>query len=58
MTYFETLCESLNVRPNSKYEPVVSHMVNDLIFDENRTYTDEEITEIVTAKFKKLFPYI
>lgn len=58
MTYFEALCDSLNVKQGSKYEKVVSSMVNDLIFDENRTYTDEEIVESVTAKFKKLFPYI
>ena len=58
MTMFEELCNSLNVKPGSKYEAVVCHMVNDLIFDEKRTYTDEEIDQIVTAKFKKLFPYI
>lgn len=58
MTYFEALCESLNVKPGSKYEIVVSGMVNDLIFDENRTYTDEEIDQIVTERFKKVFPYI
>ena len=58
MTPFEELCNSLNVKPGSKYEIAVSNMVNDLIFDENRTYTDEEIDQIVTARFKKLFPYI
>lgn len=58
MTYFETLCDSLNVKKGSKYEIVVSNMVNDMIFDENRTYTDEEIQRIVTEKFKKLFPYL
>ena len=58
MTYFERLCASLNVKQGSKYEIVVSNMVNDLIFDENRSYTDEEINSIVTEKFKKLFPYI
>ena len=36
MTYFEALCDSLNVKKGSKYEIVVSNMVNDLIFDENR----------------------
>ena len=58
MTMFEELCASLNVKHGSKYEIVVSNMVNDLIFDDNRTYTDEEINQIVTAKFKKLFPYL
>lgn len=58
MTPFEELCNSLNVKPGSKYEITVSNMVNQLIFDENRTYTDEEICQIVTAKFKKLFPYL
>ena len=58
MTMFEELCASLNVKQGSKYEIVVSNMVNDLIFDENRTYTDEEIDRIVTEKFKKLFPYL
>ena len=58
MTPFETLCYSLNVNPGSKYEVVVSNLVNDLIFDETRTYTDEEIAQIVAAKFKKLFPYM
>jgi hypothetical protein len=55
---FEELCASLNVEKGSKYEVAVSNMVNDLIFDDNRTYTDEEICQIVSAKFKKLFPYI
>ena len=55
---FEELCNSLNVRHGSKHEIVVSNMVNDLIFDEARTYTDEEIVQIVTARFKKLFPYL
>ncbi len=58
MTMFEALCESLNVKQGSKHEIVVSNMVNDLIFDETRTYTDEEIVQIVTARFKKLFPYV
>lgn len=58
MTYFEQLCAKLNVKQGSKYEIVVSNMVNDLIFDENRSYTDEEIENIVTERFKKLFPYI
>lgn len=58
MTMFEELCASLNVEKGSKYEVAVSNMVNDLIFDDNRTYTDEEICQIVSAKFKKLFPYI
>ena len=58
MTMFEELCNNLNVRSGSKYEVVVSNMVNDLIFDKNRAYTDEEIKRIVTDKFKKTFPYI
>lgn len=58
MTMFEELCASLNVKPGSKYETVVSNMVNDLIFDEERTYSDEEICQIVSDKFKKLFPYM
>lgn len=58
MTMFEELCASLNVKQGSKHETAVCHMVNELIFDETRTYTDEEIVQTVTAKFKKLFPYI
>lgn len=58
MTYFEELCASLNVKKGSRYEVVVSNMVNDLIFDKSRSYTDEEVTRIVTEKFKKLFPYL
>ena len=58
MTMFEELCANLNVKQGSKYEVVVSNMVNDLIFDDDRTYTDEEICQIVSEKFKKLFPYI
>ena len=58
MTMFEELCASLNVKQESKYEIVVSNMVNDLIFNENRAYTDEEINRIVTKNFRKLFPYI
>lgn len=58
MTMFEELCTKLNVQQGSKYEAVVSNMVNDLIFDENRTYTDEEIIQNVTCNFKKLFPYL
>ena len=58
MTMFEELCASLNVKQGSNFEPVVSSMVNDLIFDEERTYSDEEICQIVSDKFKKLFPYV
>jgi hypothetical protein len=58
MTMFEELCASLNVKSGSKYEVAVCQMVNDLIFDDDRTYTDEEIVQIVSAKFKKLFPYV
>lgn len=58
MTMFEELCTRLNVQQGSKYEVVVSNMVNELIFDETRTYTDEEINQLVTRKFKKLFPYL
>ena len=58
MTMFEELCANLNVKQGSKYEVVVSNMVNDLIFDDGRTYTDEEIFQIVIEKFRKLFPYI
>lgn len=58
MTYFEELCASLNVKQGSKYEIVVRDLANELIFDDNRTYTIEEINQIVTAKFKKLFPYL
>ena len=58
MTMFEELCASLNVKQGSKHEVVVSNMVNDLIFDDNYTYTDEEICKIVSEKFKKLFPYL
>lgn len=58
MTMFEELCASLNVKQGSKHEIVVSNMVNDLIFDKNRDYTDEEVFQIVTEKIKKLFPYI
>ena len=58
MTMFEELCASLNVKQESKYEIVVSNMVNDLIFNENRAYTDEEINRIVTENFRKLFHYI
>lgn len=58
MTMFEELCASLNVKQGSKHEVVVSNMVNDLIFDDNRTYSDEEIVYIVSDKFRKLFPYV
>lgn len=58
MTPFEELCNSLNVKQGSKFETVVSNLVNELIFDDERTYSDEEINLIVSAKFKKLFPYI
>lgn len=58
MTMFEELCNSLNVKKGSKFEAVVSNLVNELIFDEERTYSDEEIKQIVSCKFKKLFPYI
>ena len=50
MTYFEQLCAKLNVKQGSKYEIVVSNMVNDLIFDENHSYTDEEIENIDSGK--------
>ena len=55
---FEELCASLNVKQGGKYEVVVSNMVNDLIFDDNRTYSDEEIVQIVSDRFRKLFPYL
>ena len=58
MTPFEALCERLNVKKGSKYEIAVSRMVNDLIFDETRTYTDDEINRLVAERFKKRFPYI
>ena len=58
MTMFEELCASLNVKQGSKYEIVVSNLVNELIFDEERTYSDDEIKQIVSDKFRKLFPYI
>ena len=58
MTMFEELCASLNVKQGGKYEVVVSNMVNDLIFDDNRTYSDEEIVQIVSDRFRKLFPYL
>jgi hypothetical protein len=58
MTFFEELCESLNVKQGGKYAAAVCSMVNALIFDENRTYTDEEMIKIVTCKFKKTFPYL
>ena len=58
MTMFEELCNTLNVRQGSKYEIVVCNMVNNLIFDDDRNYKDEEIVRIVSSRFKKLFPYI
>ena len=58
MTWFEELCDSLNVEQGSKFEEALCFMVNDLIFDETRTYTDDEIHDIVTEKFKKVFPYV
>lgn len=58
MTMFEELCSMLNVKQGSKYEIVVCEMVNDLIFDESKTYTDNEIIQIVSNKFKEIFPYM
>ena len=58
MTPFEELLDMLNVKKGSKFESVVCKMVNELIFDEETTYSDEEIKRIVSDKFKKLFPYI
>lgn len=58
MTLYEELCTRLNVPLGSKYEGAVCNMVNELIFDEKRTYSDEEITALVTSKFKKLFHYL
>lgn len=58
MTLFEGLCKSLNVKQWSKFEAVICNLVNELIFDKERTYSDEEIERLVSIKFKKLFPYI
>lgn len=58
MTMFEELCTKLNVPQGSKYETAVRNMVNNLIFDKNIEYTDDEIIDIVTHDFKKLFPYL
>lgn len=58
MTPFEALCEGLNIKPGSKYVEVVSNLVNALIFDEERSYSDDEIDRLASIKFKKLFPYL
>lgn len=58
MTLFEGLCKSLNVKQGSKFEAVICNLANELIFDKERTYSDEEIERLVSIKFKKLFPYI
>lgn len=41
-----------------EFEAVICNLVNELIFDKERTYSDEEIERLVSIKFKKLFPYI
>ena len=53
MTAFEQLCDRLGAKPNSEEEKVISGMVNDLIFDNFRTYTDEEIVAAVVERFNR-----
>ena len=53
MTMFEQLCKTLGVGHNTFAEQLVSEMVNEMIFDESREYTDDEIIAAVTKRFKE-----
>lgn len=50
MTKFEELCDILGVKPDSVDAVKISGMVNDMIFDKTRQYTDEEIISTVVRR--------
>lgn len=52
MTAFEQLCSKLGIAQASPEAEVVSAMVNDLIFADTCSFTDDEIVSIVSARYR------
>lgn len=53
MTVFESICNELGVYPNTIAEQIVAEMCDELIFDDDKPHTDEEIAKAVIKRFRE-----